>query len=246
MNDFPPTHDKNLSNKVAFDDLKQTLLFHDIDDDAIADLVKIATSKHYKKGTLLFSQHDEARYFYIIKSGWTKLFRQTLDGSEAIVDILTIHHVFGITALYQDSIYDFGAQTISDSVIIKIPLSLFSQKANDNNEVSLNALKFTSHILKKRNLDLEHRDLQTAPQRIGCFLLKLCDDTETNQPITLHLPYSKTLVASRLGMQAETFSRALNKLKESLDMTISGSSITINDIHSLEQYSCRACSLCKH
>ena len=244
MNHLYPDN-KQLGDNVTFDNLKHTLLFHDIDDSDIDDLVKVATTKHYKKGTLLFSHHEEALYFYIIKSGWTKLFRQTLDGSEAIVDILTTHHVFGITALYQDSIYDFGAETISDSEIIKIPLSLFSQKARDNNEVSLNALKFTSTILKKRNLDLEHRDLQTAPQRIGCFLLKLCHNAETNA-ITLHLPYSKTLIASRLGMKAETFSRGLNSMKESLDINISGSSITINDINALKHYSCQACSLCRH
>ncbi|MCH9853578.1 MAG: Crp/Fnr family transcriptional regulator [Alphaproteobacteria bacterium] len=244
MNYSQYSNDKALASNSVFNYLKNTPLFDNIANNDIIDFAKAATVKHCEKGDIIFLHHDEALYFYIIKSGWAKLFRQTLDGSEAIVDILNDDHIFGITALYQDNRYDFGAQIICNSEIIKIPLDLLRQKAHINQNLSLNALKFTSAIIKRKNTELEHRDLQTAPQRIGCFLLKLCASDETG-PITLHLPYSKTLVASRLGMKAETFSRALNKLKDSLDITISGSSITINDVSILEENVCQSCSLCR-
>ena len=56
------------------------------------------------------------------------------------------------------------------------------------------------------------------------------------------LPYDKTLVASKLGMQPETFSRALSKLKKNTGIEVQGSIITIPDFKMLSDYCCSVCS----
>jgi CRP-like cAMP-binding protein len=84
--------------------------------------------------------------------------------------------------------------------------------------------------------------VQNAPQRIGCFLLRLANQTALDNTITIHLPYDKTLVASRLGMQPETFSRALAKLKEKTGIRIKGATIEMESLNQLSDFSCAACS----
>ena len=94
---------------------------------------------------------------------------------------------------------------------------------------------------RHQDRELEHLVIQNAPQRIGCFLLRLTNQNETG-PIKILLPYDKSLVAARLGMQPETFSRALMKLKDATGMEINGATILLSDIKQLIQFSCSACS----
>ena len=77
--------------------------------------------------------------------------------------------------------------------------------------------------------------MQSAPQRIGCFLLKLCPPNQTNN-INFDLPYDKTLIAYTLGMKGATFSRALNILRIKTGLHIKGTHIEINNIESLMKY----------
>ncbi len=51
----------------------------------------------------------------------------------------------------------------------------------------------------------------------------------------LNLPYEKALIASRLGMQPESFSRALKQLRP-LGVEVRGDDVTISDIKALAAY----------
>ena len=92
-----------------------------------------------------------------------------------------------------------------------------------------------------REKDIETRALQEAPQRIGCFLLGLCDKNAEGAT-TIHLPYEKTVIAEQLGIRPETFSRALVKLQKDLGLKIKGAEIAVGDIEQLADYTCMACS----
>ena len=216
--------------------LKKTKLFFGIDDNILDDFIKNASTKTYPKGTVLFLHTDKADYFYIIISGWLKLYRETLDGHEAIIDILNDNHIFGETSLFSDMIYSETAETIEDTEIIKIPLSILNRHITENPHIAFKMLQVMSDFRKQQDTELEHRNTQTAPQRIGCFLLRLCKPDAVS-PVVLHLPYDKNLVASRLGMQPETFSRALSKLKEKTNISINGATILIPSIEKITHFS---------
>lgn len=199
-----------------------------------------AVVKHFPKGFMLFGHDEDAQWFYLMLEGWVKLFRETLDGDEAVIDILTNDHLFGESALFGNGRYSFSAQTIEDSAILMLPMAALRQLIEANPLVALNLLDSMSRYRQQQERELEHRSLQNAPQRIGCFLLRLCD-TEKKQA-TLHLPYDKTLIAARLGMKPETFSRALARLKEETGIVVNGASVQISDISRLAEYTCSACS----
>lgn len=193
------------------------------------------------KGQVLFMNGDPADRFYVIQNGWIKLFRETLDGAQAVVDILTTGHMFGETCLFQEDAYPFSAEAAEGSVLLSLPLALLKSEIETNPAFALAMLSSMARYRRQQDQELEHRTLQNAPQRIGCFLLRLADQDSTG-PVTLHLPYDKMLVASRLGMQPETFSRALAKLKEATGIQIKGATIEMKDVSQLVKFSCSACS----
>lgn len=193
------------------------------------------------KGQVIFIHEDPADKFYLITKGWIKLFRETLDGTQAVVDILTQGHILGETAIFQDDIYPYSAEATEPTEILAFPLSLLKQEIEENPKLALSMLTSMARYRRQQDREIEHRTIQNAPQRIGCFLLRLASQNEHGKT-TIHLPYDKTLIASRLGMQPETFSRALGKLKQETGIEIKGSSITLESLSQLSNYSCAACS----
>lgn len=224
--------------------LKQTDLFEKSKDSFINELVRQSRIIEAPKGKILFSQDDNAEYFYIIQSGWVKMFRETLDGTQAIIDIRSSHDFIGETAIFENYVYPYSAEAIEPANMIIAPLSTLHDELKNNAIFSLHMLHLIARQKRHQDHEIEHRSLQNAPQRIGCFILQLIpnENKKTREGLTIHLPYDKTLIASRLGMQPETFSRALSKLKNETDIVIKGASVKINDMDKLIGYTCAACS----
>ncbi|MCT4654653.1 MAG: Crp/Fnr family transcriptional regulator [Cohaesibacter sp.] len=225
--------------------LKQVHLFDDIEDELLQHFCKNASTRQIKKGEHICAPDDTARHFYIIKSGWVKLFRNTMDGQEAVLDVLTINSSFGETALFGKGTYSWYAEAVEDTTLLSIPTSVLKQAIEDHNTIAINMISAMASHRQRLDGEIERFMLQNAPQRVGCFLLKLVpnsawDSDEPCPPISL--PYNKSLVATRLGMTPETFSRALNALKKNTKITIKRSVVEIEDISSLSNYACQACS----
>lgn len=197
---------------------------------------------HYPKGKILFLHEQKAEYAYVLNSGWVKLFRETLDGDQAVVDVLPAGHLFGDSAIFNDAVYPCGAEIVERAELVQLSLAAIRTEIQTDNHFALRMMDTMARIRRQQDREIEHRSLQTAPQRIGCFLLRLIEQKQEKGAVTLHLPYDKTLVASRLGMQPETFSRALARLKQETGLTIKGATIEISSLDGLARYSCGACS----
>lgn len=195
----------------------------------------------HNKNHVLFTQDDPAEWFYLIETGWVKLFRETLDGNEVILDVLPQGSVFGETTMFEGGIYPYGAEVVEAATITAYPIALLRDAIHSRPELALAMLDHISQKNLLKDRALEHLTVMNAPQRIGCFLLRLCK-TPQPAPIVLHLPYDKTLVAARLGMQPETFSRALNRLQADTGIKIRGATVEIDNLNALIKYTCTACS----
>ncbi len=222
--------------------LEKSVLFSQVSHDTLQEFATHARLRNETKGKILFIQEDEAQWFYLIVQGWIKLFRETIDGTEAVIDVLNDGHLFGDTAVFENNRYSYSAEVAENTQLIVLPTSILQQEIKSNNQIALNMLSSMAQHRRQQSREIEHLNIQNAPQRIGCFLLRLCP-SESPDAITIHLPYDKMLIASRLGMQPETFSRALSKLKAETGITLKGSAVTISDLSGLIDYTCNHCSI---
>ncbi len=207
----------------------------------INSLAAEAKILHLKKRSPIATFGDRAQRFFLIRSGWVKLFRETLDGTEAIIDILTTDHFFGETALFENNLYPFSAEATEPVTLLSLPLAPVAAELEHNSKFALAMIQTMARYRRHQDMELEHRTIQTAPQRIGCFLLRLADQSKDGD-VTVQLPYDKVLVASRLGMKPETFSRALGKLKADTGIKVDGATIHVTNLGILSSYACTACS----
>ncbi|MBO6505880.1 MAG: Crp/Fnr family transcriptional regulator [Kordiimonadaceae bacterium] len=232
---------KTMAGESSAEMIARQPLFKGASEDTIGKLSAAGQVLKLDKGEALFMQEDPAEWFYIMLSGWVKLFRETMDGAEAVIDMATRGELVGETAIFEDGMHSYCAAAAEKVEVLRLPSSLLKKAVNDEQPVALSMLSSMSRHRKRQSREIESLTLQNASQRIGCFLLRHCNQLEEDQ-IDLQLPYDKSLIAARLGMKSETFSRALNKLRQETNIEVKGSMVQIPSIDVISTYSCSACS----
>jgi len=82
--------------------------------------------------------------------------------------------------------------------------------------------------------EIESLKTQTASQRVAHFLLRLCSTHEGK--VVVSLPYDKSVISARLGIQPESLSRILSRLRK-YGVTTEREQVVISDVALLERYS---------
>lgn len=229
-----PEADSKRCNSLDF--FKSLTLFANLPDEDVARFADASHIKNYKKGTSLYMEGEQADFFYVICSGWVKLFHITEEGEEVNLAVLTRDSITGESAIFEQGCFTSSAQVAEDAEILSIPLALLKEQLHANNQLAFNMLASMTQYQRRHELQLEQYFFYSAPQRIGCFLLGLCPAIEQKDGVVLTLPYDKTLIASNLGMKGATFSRALNILREETGIHITGTRVTIDSIDRLLKF----------
>ncbi|MDA0782828.1 MAG: Crp/Fnr family transcriptional regulator [Rickettsiales bacterium] len=215
--------------------LKTIPFFTGLSNDELEYFVSKLQQKEYKKNRQMFHYGEPADKFFIILEGWVKLYRVNKDGDETVISLVTIGDAFSEAATFEGSDYPYSTQVVGGGAkVLLLEACAIREEVRKNPNIALKMLASISHHNNQLSLTYEHISKLTASQRVGCFLLKLSMDREYKT--NLQLPYNKYLVASRLGMKPETFSRAMKRLNEDLNINFQGREITIPDIDLLQEY----------
>lgn len=217
--------------------IQKTAIFQSIAPKVAIDLANHCHQKPHTKGQQLFEAGDKASSFFIILSGWVKLFRISREGEETIIHVFGPGESFAEAAVFREQgTYPVNAQAVSDVEIIEIPRSFFIHKIEEDSQFALHILASISSRQHYLVGQLEQITTRTAPQRIGTFLLRFCQKKDVqNGAIVVDLPYDKSLISTRLNIKPETFSRALAKLKP-YGVSSDGRRIIINDAQKLDTF----------
>ena len=212
---------------------REAVLFAGLPDDLANWVLERATVRQCHRGETLFLQDDVADTVFVVLEGWVKLYRVTPTGAEAIVGVFTRGRSFGEAVAFKGDSYPVTAEAVTEGRILLVPASLFLDTMRDRPEICIAMLSATYTHLHSLVEQLEQLKAHTGAQRVAEFLLDLCD-CETG-PCTITLPYDKTLIAGRLGMQPQSLSRAFNRLREQ-GVAISHNQATIADVRFLQDF----------
>ncbi len=221
---------------TSCDFLKNLSLFSSLPDKEVQVFAEAAHIKSYKKGQYLYMEGDEAKYFYVMCSGWLKLLHVTEDGEEIVIAMLTRNNITGESAVFEQGNFASTAQIVEDAQILSIPIALLKEQMSVSTQLALNMLTSMIQYQRRHEMQVEQFLLYSAPQRVGCFILGLCPVQEQKDGVEIELPYDKTLIANTLGMKGPTFSRALNMLRDETGTRISGSRVTVDSMKRLLKF----------
>ena len=221
---------------ISCNSLKKLALFTSLSDKEVSRFADAAQLKAYKKGQYLYMEGEQAKYFYVMCSGWLKLLHVTEDGEETVLAMLTKNDITGESAFFEQGNFASTAQIVEDAQILSIPISLLKEQMGLSTQLALNMLTSMIQYQRRHEMQLEQFLLYSAPQRVGCFILGLCPVQEQKDGVLLDLPYDKSLIANTLGITGPTFSRALNMLRDETGTRINGNRVTIDSMKRLLKF----------
>ncbi|MGL6251270.1 MAG: Crp/Fnr family transcriptional regulator, partial [Billgrantia desiderata] len=109
---------KSPLSREALQAVRQVPLFSGLEDETLALLTDGALERSYRRGTLLFSAGEPADRFYVVLSGWVKLFRESPDGNECMVGLFTRGESFAEAAMFDRLGFPVNAAVAEDARLL--------------------------------------------------------------------------------------------------------------------------------
>lgn len=164
-----------------------------------------------RRNTTLFWQGDPCDRLFIVVEGWIKLYRTSPHGTEAVVDVVTRGDCCCAIPSTPDEVYEVSAEAATPARLVTIGVAALLETMHHHPAFALAALAAFKHQVRDLLEQIERLKSYGGAQRLASFLLDLCPPDATRCEVTL--PYDKTLIAARLGMQPESLSRAFARLQ---------------------------------
>lgn len=217
--------------------LRNQPFFRGLSGDEI-DYIAAATSQvRVPAGSILFRRGDACAGFYVIVYGQVKLAFGASDGSEKVVEILGPGQSFGESFMFLEKPYNLFAETLSDSLVLHVGKAAIIQELERSQDFSRRMLGGLAQRMHRLLSDLEGYSLKSGTQRVIGYLLRDVEfDDSGGRHAEVTLPATKSLIASRLSITREHFSRILHELSETGLIRVSGRTIRIVDVEKLRAY----------
>lgn len=174
-----------------------------------------AIEREYPSRQLLFRQDDAAERFFIVLSGRIKLFRAAADGREKVVEIIQPGHSFAEAVMFMGkSAYPVCAETMDPVRLVGFTNRVMLECLEGSPQTCLHLLGHLSMRLHQRLNELESLTVQNSTQRLACYFLAQAEDSQVGDKALFDLKLAKGVLASRLSIKPETFSRAMASMRD--------------------------------
>lgn len=234
MIDKDTFHQRTGVTEEDFQTVSQTSIFSNTRADDLRGMLIDSAVQEFPRNTVLFLQREPAVRFYVILEGWVKIFRETIDGREIVLHVFGPGDSFAEASIFQADGYPASASACVDIRVLGIPAESFRGKLTDNENLSETFMWSVSNKLRLLSRQVEQLAARSATERLALFLSDLC--AEDRPAAVVRLPLEKAVIAAKLGMQPETFSRSISKLRV-VGVRIDGDTVSIQDVGALRRIS---------
>lgn len=221
------------SKQKVSDFLIKLPLFNDIAPQEMEQIASATAEMEVSRGDIIFRRGDPCVGFHIVIFGQVKLSFVSPDGNEKVVEIIGPGHSFGEALMFMERPYIVTAQALADCLLLHVPKQAVFGELERDPKFARRMLAGLSRRLHGLICDVEAYSLSSGTQRVIGYLLK-SDTPADGDQITLQV--SKTVLASRLNLTPEHFSRILHDLSGKQLIRVDGRNITILDIEKLRAY----------
>lgn len=202
------------------------------------DLVARGTRElHLSRGQMVVQRGDPSTGFYLVVHGQVKLAVSSPNGLEKVVHLVGSGQSFGEAVMFMGMPYPVYAQALVDSLLLHISRSVVFEGIDRDTSFCRKMLAGLSSRLHSLIGDVESYSLRSSTQRVIGFLLQHEGEApEAGGKTSINLPASKSVIASRLNITPETFSRALHELITAGLIAVHGREVSILNLEGLRTY----------
>lgn len=206
-------------------------LFSEMNAEELERIAAFTLPAHAAKGEAVFHAGDPCTGFHIVVYGQVKLGFHSPQGGEKVIEIIGPGQSFGEALMFLEKPYIVFASALQDTMLLHVAKhSVFLELERDPtfSRKMLSGLSRRLHGLVK---DVEAYSLRSSAERVIGYLLR-----DEQAPAEVELSAGKSVVASRLNMTPEHFSRVLHDLAAAGLIEVDGRLVRILDIGGLRGY----------
>jgi CRP-like cAMP-binding protein len=207
-------------------------IFAHLSDGLVQQVTDISRVVTVEEGQFVYNKGEKPSCLFILVSGQIAQLLVGPTGSEAVLEIFEPVEYFVLSAVFSREAYITSAKALRRSRLICISAPRLQAIASADPGLMMGMLTSMGRQYREAVLQLEDLKLRRVADRLARYLGNLYE-TQLTSPIKL--PYSKAILAARLGVAREHLSRAFSLLRP-LGILTSGSKVYVRDPEALRAY----------
>ena len=217
--------------------LKQVPMFRTLRADDSRHIAALLQKHTLRKGDVLFRNGEEGHSLYMITAGKIKIVRQSRDGDEMILAVLSTGDFCGEMALLDGLSRSADAIAVEETHLYGLNRKDFLAYVMNNETAVKSILSALSKRLRKADDFLEDIFFLKVAARLAKKLIELAMSNgfqeDENGPIKLSVTQKD--LAGMIGTTRESVNKELRALREKNLVSLSGSAILIHNLEALKQ-----------
>lgn len=215
--------------------LRRCYLFADLPDKDLENVKRGMSVVRLDDGESLFHLGQAAERFFFLTKGRMKLFRVSAEGMEKVFDIIQPGRTFAEAVMFMSQKgFPVNASAIGASEVLSFDSAAFLGILASNQKLSFRVMGAMSRKLHGLINEIDQLTLQNATFRLASYLLNQIGQAGADgAEVGLAVP--KRVIASRLSIQPETFSRLLGRLSRQGLIKVADQKVTIPNVEALRE-----------
>jgi CRP-like cAMP-binding protein len=215
--------------------LRHQPLFQALAPEQLDALLPHVSEVRCAKGDTLFHKGDPCDGMYVTVYGRVKLSLFSAQGAEKVVEVIQPGQSFAEAVMFLGYAYPVLAQCLDDALLLKVEAIGILQALGGDGDFARRLLAGMSMRLHGLIRDVERYSTENAMQRVCGYLSQAWIDAGEPDG-AFPLPLNKNLIASRLNLTPETFSRVLQRLMSAQLIQVAGREVRVLNPEGLRDF----------
>ena len=187
-------------------------LFAQMSAGELDDVLAEAHSQHYPKGTVVFTQGEQAHSFFVLLHGRLRVTQTTATGEQIVVRFVSPGDMFGVAMALRRNTYPGTATAVVDSLSLLWPSSVWTRLMSGHPAMAANALMTVGSRLQDAHARIREMSTEDVEQRVAHALLRLADEAgaKTAQGTLIDFPITRQDIAEMTATTLHTVSRIMS------------------------------------
>lgn len=210
-------------------------MFSELTEPEVDRIALGSNAVYVEKGEAVFQRGDPCLGFHLVVYGQIKLAFTSAQGAEKVVEIVGPGQSFGEALMFLDKPYIVFAQALADTMLLHVSKRTVFEEIERDPRFAHKVISGLSRRLHGLVKDVEAYSLKCSAERVIGYLLReeAGRSDDEGGAIEIELSAGKSVIASRLNMTPEHFSRVLHDLSVAGLISVEGRTVRVHDLERL-------------
>jgi len=215
---------------VGHEEIRRTELFSEATVEILDEVIAGSSMGTYGNRQCLYRAGQPADRVFFVLEGEVQIYLRG-NRKHAVLSIVGAGEAFALSAVLETGRHMGTAEAVGPCRVLEVPAPVITGLIHRHPAIAEKVIHLFALRLQAMSDHFERIQLMQTTQRLADYLLGLAPDRPGKCEVVL--PFEKSLIATYLGMEPESLSRAMKNLRPH-GLTCVGRKVCIEDRNALE------------